>query len=151
MVNEPKRISILEDDGTTLAGEQSSSRFGPGTGTIIRRLTNYHNIWFGFSAVPLQADANASGTWVLWNKLNASEADTIWSLANILTDNFTMQIIACGVWRSSNQTPYNFVSQLKSSRNFVANQELVMTVHVHSVTTGSVAILTSLCAGVAVK
>jgi len=150
MVNEPKRISVLVDSDVT-AGQQTSSRFGPGTGTIIRRLTNYHNIWFGFSAEPVVADANAAGIWVLWEKRDANATDTLWSPATILTDDFTMQIIACGVWAASNQTPFNFSSQLKSSRNFVANQELVMSVFVDTVTSGGVRTLTSLCAGVAVK
>jgi len=150
MVNEPKRISMLKVSNLT-AGQQASSRFGPGTGTIIRRLTNYHNIWFGFTAVPLVADANATGIWVLWNKLNTNETDTVWSLANILSDDFTMQIIACGAWAASNQSPFTFSSQLKSSRNFVANQELVMTMHMDGISTGELETVTTLCAGVAVK
>ncbi len=150
MVNEPKRISMLRPTSVVAAG-QVDARFGPGTGTIIRRLTNYHNVWFGFSATPNDADANANGQWVLWEKRNTNDTDTVWSLANILTDNFTMQIIACGTFDCSNQTPYNFTSQLKSSRNFVANQELVMSVHVEFVSAGSVGITASLCAGVAVK
>ncbi len=151
MVNEPKRISVLESSPALGVGGQHSVRFGPGTGTIIRRLTNYHNIWWGFSIEPQDAAANANGIWVLWNKMNTNEADTTWSLANILTDNFTMQIIACGVWAASNESPYNFGSNLKSSRNFVANQELVLSVHVNGSSAGLVHVISSLCAGVAVK
>ncbi len=151
MVNEPKRISVEESSPALGVGGQHSVRFGPGTGGILRRLTNYHNIWFGMSIEPQNADANSNGVWVLWENRNTNNPDTTWSLANILTDDFTMQIIACGVWTASNQTPFNFSSQLKSSRNFVANQELVLSVHVNGSSAGLVHVISSLCAGVAVK
>jgi len=150
MVNEPKRISIIAHPNTGV-GNQVSSRFGPGTGTILRRMVNYHNIWFGFTCEPINADANASGQWVLWLKANTNDPDTTWSTANFLTDDFTMQVIACGVWSASNQSPYTFSSQLKSSRNLVANQELVLTVHPEGISAGQISIDTSLCAGLSVK
>ena len=150
MVNQPKRISMIAHPGAGV-GNQVSSRFGPGTGTILRRLTNYHNIWFGCTVEPVNADANTSGQWILWLKANTNDPDTTWSLANILTDNFTMQIIACGLYSASNQTPFNFSSQLKSSRNLVANQELVLTVHFEGVSAGQVSCDTMLCASVTTK
>ncbi len=149
MVNQPKRIDVASN--SSAVNTQQSARFGPGTGTILRRLTNYHNIWWGISIEPEVADSNANGLWVLWLKANTNDPDTDWTLANIQTDNFTMQIIACGVWAASNQSPYNFSSQLKSSRNLVANQELVLTVHIFGVTSGNVRNLKTLCASVSVK
>ncbi len=149
MVNEPKRIDISAP--TLGVNAQTSSRFGPGTGTILRRLTNYHNIWWGMAVEPQDADANANGSWILWQKSNTNDTDTIWSDTNINSDNFNMQIIACGVWTASNQSPFNFSSQLKSSRNFVANQELVFTVRQEGISAGLSRVRTILCAGVAVK
>ncbi len=149
MVNQPKRIEV--DDAANGVGGQSSARFGPGTGTIIRRLTNYHNIWFGFQAETISATANAHGLWVLWLKANTNDPDTVWSITEINSQNTTMQIIACGVWAASNESPYTFSSQLKTSRNLVANQELVFTVHVLGVTAGLVQLTKILCASLSVK
>ena len=149
MVNEPKRLSFAT--AANSVGQQLSVRFGPGTGSILRRLTNYHNIWFGVGVEPETADANANGTWVLWEKRDTNASDTQWSIANLNSDNFNMQIIACGVFVASNQTPWNFSSQLKSSRNFVANQELVFSLRLEGVSAGNVRVNMSLCAGVAVK
>ena len=150
MVNEPKRIDIQ----TSLSGVnfQTIARFGPGTGNILRRLTNYHNIWAGLMVEPETADANAHGLWVLWQKSNTNVADTDWTLANLQSDNFNMQVIACGLWGASNQTPYNMQPlHLNSSRNMVANQELVFTCKNLGQTAGNSRIVVSLCAGVAVK
>ncbi len=137
MANEPKRIEV--DETAIGVGVQNSVRFGPGTGTILRRLTNYHNIWFGCGIEPQTADANANGKWILWQKPDAAQVDGVFSDTNINAGLLNMNIIACGVWSASNQSPYNFSSQLKSSRNMVANQELVFTVRVDGITSGNVA------------
>ena len=150
MVNEPKRIDFAEPADFGVNG-QASARFGPGTGSILRRLVNYHNIWFGFSVEPVSADANAQGNWVLWAKPDVSQSDEIWTDTTINSQDFNMMIIACGVWGATNQTPYNFSSQLKSSRNMVANQELVMSVTQTGITTGLSSVKVSLCAGLSVK
>ncbi len=149
MVNEPKRIDVQED--TIGVAGVASARFGPGTGTILRRLTNYHNIWFGFSVEPEVADANAQGKWVLWMKNNVNDTDPIWSGTVINSGDFNNLIIACGVWSASNQSPYTFSSQLKSSRNLVANMELVLTIRQDGISSGNSSIKTILCAGLSVK
>ncbi len=149
MVNQPKRIEMASDSvGVT---GQTDVSFGPGTGTILRRLTNYHNIWWSIAVEPENADANANGVWVLWFKADDSQTNTVWSQSNIDTNDFTMQVIACGTWAASNQTPYTYVSQLKSSRNIVANQKLVLSVNRHGVSAGNVRVVSMLCASVAVK
>ena len=150
MPNEPKRIEVVVT-ASLGAGGKADSRFGPGTGTILRRMVNYHNIWFGFSVVPVAADANAEGTWVLWQKRDTNTTDPVFSPGIISGGDINMVIIACGVWAAANQMPYNFSSQLKTSRNLVANQELVLTVRVNNITTSTVTIFTSLCAGLSVK
>ena len=149
MVNQPKRIAVV----TSAQGlnVQTSVAFGPGVGSILRRLVNYHNIWFGLSCEPIDADANAQGTWVLWLKPDDTQTDTQWTDANINSDNFNQMIIACGIWGASNQTPYNFSSQLKSSRNLVANQSMVLSVNRTGITAGLVTVKAILCASLSVK
>ncbi len=150
MVNQPKRISIDSLNPSAVNG-QVSARFGPGTGSILRRLTNYHNIWWSFICEPEVADANAHGVWVLWLKANTNSPDTIWSKATIDSDDNTMEVIACGAWAASNQTPSVFSSRMSSLRNLVANQELILTVTIHGITSGNVRIMPMLCASVSVK
>ena len=149
MVNQPKRIDLIT--ASQPVNVQTSARFGPGVGTILRRLVNYHNIWLGISCEPTNADVNAQGTWVLWLKPDVTQTDVQWTDANLDSDDFNQMIIACGVWGASNQTPYNFSSQLKSSRNLVANQELVLSVNRTGVTSGNVIIKVILCASLSVK
>ena len=149
MVNQPKRI-VVESESKGVGGQTSAS-FGPGTGSILRRLTNYHNIWWSFVVEPETADANANGTWVLWMKPDASQTDVVWSDANIDADLFSMMVIACGQWTASNQTPYTFSSNMKSSRNMVANQELVISVFINGITAGNARLRAMLCASLSVK
>ena len=149
MVNQPKRINVEIDSHAV--NTQTSARFGPGTGTILRRLVNYHNIWFGFTAEPELADANAQGNWVLWQKSDTNTTDPVFTDLEINSGDINMVIIACGVFAASNQTPYTFSSQLKSSRNLVANQELVLTIHLTGVSSGSVSTKKILCASLSVK
>ena len=149
MVNQPKRIDVTEVNigvaGSVRAG------FGPGVGTILRRLVNYHNIWFGFSVEPQDADANAQGNWVLWLKPDVTQTDVFWTDLNINAQTTTQFIIACGVWGASNQAPFNFSSQLKSSRNLVANQELVLSIHQTGISAGLSSVKAIICASLSVK
>ena len=150
MVNQPKRIDL--DSALLNVNNQHQARFGPGTGTILRRMVNYHNIWGGISIEPENADANAGGVWVLWLKANTNSTDTNWNQATFDSDDNTMEVIACGVWAASNQTPWNSVPiHLNSSRNLVANQELVLSVHVLGLTAGQIRSLVMLCASLTVK
>jgi len=150
MVNEPKRISGDTSNPGAIGGT-GVSRFGPGTGTILRRLTNYHNIWWGFTCEPSTAGANAAGIWVLWQNQDATATDPVWDFTTLGDGTQNMRIIACGLWAASNETAYVFSSNLKSSRNMVANNELVLTVTVTGLSAGAVRINTLLCAGVSVK
>ncbi len=149
MVNQPKRI-VMETAAVAFQG-QMDVMFGPGTGSILRRLTNYHNLWWSLSVEPEAADANAGGIWVLWLRANTNNPVTDWSQATIDADNNTMEVIACGVWAASNQSPFNFSSQLKSSRNLVANQELVLSVNVHGLTAGNARVRSMMCSSLSVK
>ena len=150
MVQQPKRIDSQIDE-TLVPGQEVNARFGPGTGQILRRLANYHNIWFGFSVEPEAAEANGAGKWILWLKNNVNDTDPDFSDTVINSGDFNNLIIACGVWAASNQMPYNFSSHLNSSRNLIANMELVLTVRVDGLTTGQITAKAMLCASVSVK
>ncbi len=150
MVNQPKRIDMVTTD-TVAIGGFGISRFGPGTGTILRRLVNYHNIWYGFSIEPTTQDANLGGKWILWLKNNVNDTDPLFTDTEINSGDFNNLIIACGVFAASNQAPYIFSSQLGTSRNLVANMELVLTVRIDGMTAGVATIKTALCASLSVK
>ncbi len=149
MVQEPKRIAIEVD--TAGVGIQKHARFGPGSGSIIRRLTNYHNIWGSFSVEPQTADANANGWWILWLKPDVTQTDPAFTKTVINAQDFNQMIIACGTWMASNQTPFNKEIHLNSSRNLVANMELVLTVRQDGITAGNSQLNIMLCAGLSVK
>ncbi len=150
MVNQPKQINVssVSDRGVNAT---ETARFGPGTGQILRQLMNYHNIWWGFTCEPVDASANAQGNWILWVKKNTNNADTSFTDTEINSGDSNMEIIACGVWGASNETPFTFSSQLKSSRNLVANQELVLSVLPTGITAGLVSIKCILCASITTK
>ncbi len=149
MVDQPKRIAMQSQ--TRAVNQQSDVAFGPGTGSILRRMVNYHNIWWSFSVEPEDAAANAGGLWVLWVRKNVLGPLTQWTNAVIDADTNTMEVIACGVWAASNETPYTFGSHMNSSRNLVANQELILSVNVHGLTAGLARVRTMLCASLTVK
>ncbi len=149
MVNQPKRIDLTSQ--TRVVNQQSNAALGPGTGTIIRRLTNYHNIWGSISIEPEDADANCNGIWVLWLKANTNDPNTAWSQAVIDAQTNTMEIIACGTFTASNQTPFNKEIHLNSSRNLVANQEMVLSVNLHGVSAGLIRCIELLCVSISVK
>ncbi len=150
MTPEPKRIDKQSAD--VGVGGVVNARFGPGTGTILRRLVNYHNIWGGFTAEPQNADANCNGSWILWMKRDTNTTDPVFTEAEINSGDINMVIIACGLFVASNETPYMHPPiHLNSSRNLVANQEMVLTVRIGGVTAGLVSVDVILCAGLSVK
>ena len=150
MVGEPKRISLTSS--AVGVSTQTNARFGPGTGSILRRLVNYHNIWASLIVEPIDADANSHGSWILWFKADTNTTDPVYNNANITGGDLNMTIIACGLWAASNQTPYVMQPmQLKTSRNLVANQELVMSCFISGQTAGLSRVVISLCAGLSVK
>jgi len=150
MVQEPKRIDL----SSTIQGVsgQAQARFGPGTGSIIRRLTNYHNIWGSFGVEPRTAGANANGWWVLWLNPDTGQTDPVFNFTNMNNDSLNMKIIACGTWMASNEQPFTSDAiHLNSSRNLVANQELVLSVFVNGITVDDAQVNIMLCAGLSVK
>ncbi len=119
--------------------------------TDVREEANFHNIWISFGLEPTTAGANANGIWVLWKKQNITAADPVWSTANINAETFNNMVIACGAWVASNETPYNFMTQLKTSRNLMPNETLVLSINQQGLTAGASQITALICAHVTRK
>ncbi len=141
--------SIAAATSTAGVGVQRSISIGPDP--AIRRAVNYHNLWWSAAIEPENADANANGTWVLWTKRDITAADITWSIANLDSETSINMVIACGVWQASNQTPFNFSSQLKSSRNLLPNELIVLSVRVEGISAGNARILELICSHLTVK
>ncbi len=148
MVNQPKRIDL---NSTSAGIGLISARFGPGTGTILRRLTNYHNIWGSISIEPQTAGANSNGWWVLWLKPDVTNADPSFNSTAMNDGTINQKIIACGTWACSNESVFNKEIHLQSSRNLVANMEMVLSVRIDGITAGVNQINILLCASLSVK
>ena len=71
--------------------------------------------------------------------------------ANIDTQDENQDIIACGVWVSSNQTPYNMMINPKTSRNLGPGDKLSLIVNQQGITTGNGLVRIMICAHVTRK
>ncbi len=111
-----------------------------------REEINFHNIWASFNTECENADANAQGNWVLYMIKNPADAIPNFSNAFINTEVINFDIIACGAWGSSNQTPETIEIHPTTSRNLPAGGRLLLSVHVHGLTAGLVSIQSMICA-----
>ncbi len=110
-----------------------------------REQVNFHNIWIGVTNEPQNAGANAQGTWLCYiRRENAPSIIFTDAVTNAETHNAI--IIACGVWGASNESVYNFGTQIKTSRNLQAGDKLVITSTVTGVTAGLVSVRVMICA-----
>ena len=100
-----------------------------------REELNFHNIWLSACQEPVDADANAQGSWVLFLR-KAGQAIPIFSDAIIDSELHNNNIIALGVWCASNQTPWHLSTQIKTSRNLGPLDALDFVVHVQGITAG---------------
>ncbi len=108
---------------------------------------NLHNVWWGMSIEPENADANAQGTWVLYLESDSTVGIFVPSITNLNLENINFKIIACGTWMGSNQTPYNMSEHLGTSRNIRQNGRMVFVMRVNGITAGNARVVMSLCAG----
>ncbi len=115
-----------------------------------REEINYHNIWASFNTEPENADANAQGSYVLYVRKEGVGATT-WSNTKINDEEQNPQIIACGAWGSSNQTPETITIHPSTSRTLQAGDKLVLSVHIHGITAGVCSIQAVICAHVTRK
>ena len=112
-----------------------------------REQVNFHNIWIGVTTEPQDADANAQGSWILYVLPDPATAIPAWSDGFINLETINIQIIACGVWFASNETPFTLPpTQVKTSRNVNAGGRLILTSHSAGVTAGLVSNRVMLCA-----
>ena len=137
-----KRIQVLEIDRAV----NTQVNVVLDVPTEPREEVNFHNIWGGISAEPVNADANAQGNWVLLILRDATQAILNFTDANINLETSNQDIIACGVWGASNQTPFGISINPKTSRNLPAGGRLILACHVTGVTSGNVSIKCMLCA-----
>ncbi len=137
-----KRIQVNEADVTV--GNQVTVRLAPPVSP--REEINYHNVWWSVSAEVITNGANAQGTWVLWVKTDSAAADVIWIDSIVNGELSNAKIIACGVWGASNESAFNFSSQLKTSRTLRQGEELAVSLNATGITSGSVSARAMICA-----
>ena len=114
-----------------------------------RESANFHNIWVGVSVEPQDAAANAQGTWILLYLTDPTVAVPAGTDAAVNLETANYQIIACGVWSASNETPFNLPpTQIKTSRTLPAGGRLVLTNTVTGITAGLASNRVMLCAHV---
>jgi len=107
---------------------------------------NFHNIWMSVSVEPEGADVNAQGTWVLFFISDSAVGDPSFVDVTLNLETANAKIIACGVWSASNQSPYNYSTQIKTSRNVPAGGRLVLKNTVTGATSGNSSNRLMLCA-----
>ena len=137
-----KRIVVNEVNGGVNA--QVTARFT--VPAEPREMVNFHNIWFSVSSEPENADANNQGTWVLWVKTDQLVTDPNWNDGVVNTEASNYLIVACGVYSASNQAPFNYGSQVKTSRNLNAGQQLCISIINTGITSGNASLRAMLCA-----
>ena len=111
-----------------------------------REEVNFHNIWIGVTCEPVNADANAQGTWVLIAMLDSITAVPTFTDVILNLEASNVKIIACGVWSASNQSPFNYSTQIKTSRNIPAGGRLVLVSNSTGISAGQVSNRVMLCA-----
>ncbi len=129
-----KRININEgNDGAS--GFTTCFITAP---TDPREEVNMHNIHWGVSVEPQDAGSNCQGSWFLiLQRENVTQATLIDTVVNGESNNVT--IIAMGVFSASNESPYTEQFTMKTSRNLMPGDNLI----VQSVITGITAGLAS--------
>ncbi len=105
--------------------------------TIVRSC-NAHNIIASFTIEPENADANATGKWVLSMRQDVTQPVLTISDANIEAETFNPSIIAIGTWGAANQAPFNKELRLGTSRNCVEGQIFDLIIRNDGVSAGNV-------------
>ena len=140
-----KRIQFGDNGGADLGvgGQANLSLQVP---TDPREEVNFHNIWASFGMEPTTADANANGQWVLYIIPKSTSGAPVISISALNLEVFNFDIIACGTWTASNQTPFTMIINPKTSRTIEAGGRLTLSVRVEGATAGNVSPNLSLCA-----
>ena len=137
-----KRIQVAEsNDGA--GGVTLATLVAP---TDPREEINFHNIWGSVSVETQDAGANCQGTWAL---MLIRENSTIPTLTDTIINNETnnSQIIACGVFSGSNESPYNSGPiHPATSRTLMPGDTLVLESIITGITAGLASNRVMLCA-----
>ncbi len=136
-----KRIKVAEsNDGA--GGFTSVDLLVPG---VPREMVNFHNIWASITVEPQDMNANAQGTWII-SVVRANNPGFIGTDVIVNDESNNPVIIACGVWGASNESPYNFSTQIKTSRNLNPGEILRLQSTVTGITAGLASNRVMLCA-----
>jgi len=139
---ETKNIVVAHAVGTGI-GETSTQM---NVGEDIQK--NFHNIWLSMCVEPQTVGANANGQWVFYLESDAAAAIMTPSVGFLNAETKNYQIIACGCWVASNETPWNFSENVgKTSRNVRQNGRLILVVRNEGITSGLTDTKVMLCAG----
>ncbi len=130
-------------------GIQTQITLGPDA--TERLVVNYHNIWLSIAIEPESAGANANGKWVLFKRGDITAAVPSIGDGTIEAETYNQMIIACGVWVASNEGPYTMTTQLKTSRNLKANEDLIFANRMDGVSAGNVRLKMMMCANTVAK
>ena len=111
-----------------------------------REAVNFHNIWGSVSSEPQDADANSQGTWVLFI-LRATQVFPVYTDTVINGESTNAEIIACGVYSSSNQSPWTSEAiHPSTSRTLNPGDSLNLQIVNAGITAGLASIRAMLCA-----
>ena len=137
-----KRIQVNEsNDG--VGGHTTVSLQAP---LEPREDVNFHNIWVGVTIEPQDTDANCQGTWVLYKEDISVRPEQAFTDATLNLEVENQNIIACGVFSASNQSPFNYSTQIKTSRNTGAGGRIILSSTITGITAGLASNRVMLCA-----
>ncbi len=142
-----KRIAVKEQNEG--AGSEVSATLE--TPSDPREETNFHNIWGSVSVEPQNAGANCQGTWIL---LIVREGVTLSTMTDTVVNSevHNANIIACGVFSCSNESPYNSGPiHPETSRNLGPGDALLLSSVITGITAGLASNRVMLCAHVTRK
>ena len=143
-----KRIVVAESNDT--AGLQTAAILS--VPLEPREEVNFHNIWLGLTVEPQDAAANCQGTWVLYVEPDTTAPLFSFTDSIVNLENRNNQIVACGVFSASNESPFTMVPvQIKTSRNLEAGSRLIMSSTITGITAGAASNRVMLCAHVTRK
>ena len=111
-----------------------------------REEVNFHNIWASASCEPETAAANCQGTWVLY-VVRSGQNFVTFTDANFNNETRNAFIIACGVFSSSNESPWTSEAiHPSTSRTLMPGDALVMSCTVTGITADLASTRVMLCA-----
>jgi len=106
---------------------------------------NIHGLIANFGIEPLDGNANATGTWVLYCIPDEASNIASYSISVAEGEQVNAFVWACGIWACSNQQPFNKEVKLGTSRNCQRGARIVLQVRPENISAGQVKVIRSLC------